>query len=117
MCGLPAGGLGLLGPGEFAARQREEDALGITGRRPGERLTCPRCRLLPREARLRWEDDPAGVLGLDFSVPRWEPWRGILRPELRALAALAARHPAEFRELLRAEAGRARLSARSARYV
>jgi hypothetical protein len=107
MCGLPAEGLVLLAPDEFRARQREEDALRLSLRRFGRRETCPRCRYKPWEGRLRWEDDPAEVLGLDFSSPRWEPWRGLLRPELRALAALAARHPAEFGELLRAEADRA----------
>jgi hypothetical protein len=105
-CCLPAAGLVLLGAEEFTARQREEDAFSIIGRRIGDRETCPRCRLEPWEARLRWEDDPAEVAGLDFSAPRWAPWRGILRPELRALAALAARHPAEFQRLLRAEQDR-----------
>jgi hypothetical protein len=98
-CGLPASGRVLLAPGEFTARQREDDARS----RFGSRETCPRCRLLPWQSRLRWADDPADVLALDFSVPRWEPWRAILRPELRALAALAARHPEEYRALLEGE--------------
>jgi hypothetical protein len=44
------------------------------------------------------------VIGLDCTSPRWEPWRAMLRPELRALAALAARHPKAFRTLLEREA-------------
>ena len=43
------------------------------------------------------------VIGLDCASPRWEPWRATLRPELRALAALAARHPKQFRTLLERE--------------
>ena len=37
---------------------------------------------------------------LDYAATRWEPWRATLRPELRALDVLAARHQKEFRKLL-----------------
>jgi hypothetical protein len=80
--------------------RRDKDARGLrfTGR-----ATCARCSCQDGDRRASWDRDPVDVVGLDCISPRWEPWRAMLRPELRALAALAARHQKEFRTLLERE--------------
>ena len=66
------------------------------------RAACIHCRHTDGWQRIRWDwgNDAAEIIGLDCAAPRWRP---ILRPELRALAALAARHQKEFRTLLERE--------------
>lgn len=46
------------------------------------------------------DTDPVEIIGLDCAPPREMPWRAMLRPELRAFAALAERHQKEFGRLL-----------------
>lgn len=80
--------------------RRDEDARHryYTGR-----ATCARCSRQDSDRRASWDRDPVDVVGLGCISPRWEPFRGMLRPELRALAALAARHRKEFHTLLERE--------------
>jgi hypothetical protein len=60
-----------------------------------EWTTCAKCVYLPPEQRTDWSLDPVPVV--TESVP------AMLRPELRALAALAAEHQDRFAELLELE--------------
>jgi hypothetical protein len=78
---------------------REEDPRGfLIGQ-----AACGRYRHATGDRRASWGTDPIDVIGLDCASRRWEPWRAMLHPELRALAALAARHGKEFRVLLERE--------------
>ena len=86
-CGLSPGVLATVSPEAFAAMCREDDARGFLVR---PRVACTGCRYTPGDRRASWGRDPVDVIGLDCTAPRWEPWRAVLRPELRALAALVA---------------------------
>jgi hypothetical protein len=97
--GRPPGGLAIVSPEAFAATCREDDARGFSAHRDA----CHGCRYAGGDRRASWDKDPVDVIRLDCTSPRWETWRATLRPELRALAALAARHQKEFRTLLERE--------------
>jgi hypothetical protein len=92
-------GLAITSPEAFATPCREDDARGFSAHRDA----CHGCRYARGDRRGGWDKDPVDVIGLDCTSPRWEPWRAILRPELRDLATLAARHRKEFRTLLERE--------------
>ena len=100
MCGLTAEGKMIVSPERFPAL-RDEEAAWVKSGRP--RATCARYRVAWQS---RWEKDPVQVIALDCPEgrPGWERGGETLRPELRALAALAGRHEKEFRKLLEAEA-------------
>lgn len=91
-------GLLLTAAGRVLSREDFIEKVKRLGQQRAAMTTCMTC-FNTAQSHPTWETNPVACLGRE--VEHWRQKNEIFRRELRALAALVARHPEEFAELMK----------------